>query len=62
MGLQLEGSTQSVEQSKGVFPEPTSGVAFAPVYADKQVGVLVDGPLEVYDIALARTPGWLPQH
>ena len=39
-----------VVQYEGTRPEAAPGVAYAPVDLDGQVGVVVDVPLEVYEI------------
>ena len=41
---------RSVVQFEGILPEDATGVAYAPVILDGQVGVVVDVPPEVYEI------------
>ena len=48
--LELEGGVRSVVQFEGILPEAAPDVAYAPVDLDGQVGVVVDVPLEVYEI------------
>ena len=48
--FELEGSARSVVQFEGVLPEAVPCVAYAPVDLDGQVGIVVDGPPEVYKL------------
>ena len=48
--FELEGSTRSVVQFKGILPEAAPCVAYAPIDLDGQVGIVVDVPLEVYEL------------
>ena len=49
-GFELEGSTRSVVQFEGVLPEAAPCVAYAPTDLDRQVGIVVDVPPEVYKL------------
>ena len=48
---ELEGSARSVVLFKGVLPEAAPRVAYAPVDLDRQVGIVVDAPPEVYKLS-----------
>ena len=45
-----EGSARSVVQFEGVLSEAAPCVAYTPVDLDRQVGILVDVPPEVYEL------------
>ena len=48
--FKLEGSARSIVQFEDVLPEAIPCVAYAPVDLDRQVGVVVDVPPEVYKL------------
>ena len=58
--FELDGSARSVIiQFEGVLPEIASCVAYAPIDLDRQFGVVVGVPLEVYE--LVRLVKYLPR-
>ena len=50
LDFELEGSAQSIVQFESVLPEAAPYVACAPVDLDGQVSIVVDVPLEVYQL------------
>ena len=48
--FELERSARSVVQFEGVLPEAAPCVAYAPVALEGPVGIVVDVPLEVYEL------------
>ena len=47
---ELEGRARSVVQFEGVLPEAAPCVAYAPIDLDREVGIVVDVPPEVYEL------------
>ena len=50
--FEVEWSARSVVQFKGLLPEAVPCVAYTPVDLNGQVGIVVDVPLEVYELVL----------
>ena len=48
--FELEGSARPVVQFEGVLPKAAPYVAYAPIDLDRQVGIVVDVPPEVYEL------------